>query len=395
MQKFLHHEPIAAGVFNMGHVTGSSTLEVWEPFLANTAQSLVLLVERMEGDYLALSPKMRKIYRQSDIELGLNYGQFMLRHLDQDLTSCLERTVPPVNLESITAFKISLAKHAKQAGAKLAEQVAAASYIQLQSQIDRDLAVLTEYFDAKQAEADRQAFNEWGRAALQYQLKYLNTTAGNEFFFTAYYREDGAKECGAVKSDVAGTLMSASTSAAVSESKPSIHQRRLYCLHTLPGAVADSLSSETDGGRLRVLKEKLESFNAKYKQVAAGSNSSNPSSAGAAGAGAGAGQAGPTVAPRTLSQPQFSEGDRPIDVGKADGSPSLFRYDVKPKNKISCIEPTVPDGDPQNMRATMLGSRGAWGSNEGCGPEAKVLADLQLDYQRKDCRSDRCELSLT
>ena len=87
----------------------------------------------------------------------------------------------------------------------------------------------------------------------------------------------------------------------------------------IPGAVADSLSSETDGGRLRVLKERVEAFNAKYKQVASGQSSSNPSSAGAVGSGAGTGQAGaagPTQAPRTLSQPQFSEGDRPIDVTK-------------------------------------------------------------------------------
>ena len=41
---------------------------------------------------------------------------------------------------------------------------------------------------------------------------------------------------------------------------------------------------------------------------------------------------------------------------KANGLPSLFRYDVKPKNKVSCIEPTVPDGDTQNLRATMLGA---------------------------------------
>ena len=52
--------------------------------------------------------------------------------------------------------------------------------------------------------------------------------------------------------------------------------------------MADSLSAETDGGRLRVLKEKVEAFNTKYKQVAQGSNSSTP---GSAAAGAGTGQA--------------------------------------------------------------------------------------------------------
>lgn len=42
--------------------------------------------------------------------------RFLLRHLDPDLEATLERTVPPVALEAVTAFKISLAKHAKQAG---------------------------------------------------------------------------------------------------------------------------------------------------------------------------------------------------------------------------------------------------------------------------------------
>ena len=68
MQKVIQHEPIASCIFNLGHTTSSSTLEVWEPFLANTTESLLLLVERMEGDYLALAPKMRKCYKQSDIE---------------------------------------------------------------------------------------------------------------------------------------------------------------------------------------------------------------------------------------------------------------------------------------------------------------------------------------
>lgn len=71
MQKFISHEPIANCIFNLGHATSSSSLEVWEPFLANTTESLLLLAERMEGDYMALAPKMRKCYKQSDIETQL------------------------------------------------------------------------------------------------------------------------------------------------------------------------------------------------------------------------------------------------------------------------------------------------------------------------------------
>ena len=79
MQKFIHHEPIANCIFNLGHVTSSSTLEVWEPFLANTRESLLLLVERMEGDYLALAPKMRKLYKQGDIETQLILGAMCMK----------------------------------------------------------------------------------------------------------------------------------------------------------------------------------------------------------------------------------------------------------------------------------------------------------------------------
>ena len=64
----------------------------------------------------------------------------------------------------------------------------------------------------------RHRFNEWGRAALQFQLKHLSTSSGNEYFFAGYYRDEGAKECGLVKSEVAGALMSATTLAAVSQS---------------------------------------------------------------------------------------------------------------------------------------------------------------------------------
>ncbi|CAK9099997.1 FO synthase subunit 1 [Durusdinium trenchii] len=71
MQKFMSHEPIANGVLNIGHVTKSPALEVWEPFLANTEEVLMLLLDWLEGDYTALTPKMRKSYKQSDIDASV------------------------------------------------------------------------------------------------------------------------------------------------------------------------------------------------------------------------------------------------------------------------------------------------------------------------------------
>lgn len=84
----------------------------------------------------------------------------------------------------------------------------------------------------------------------------------------------------------------------------------------IPGAVTEALSSESDGGRVSALKEKVEAFNTKYKKVAS-PTTSTPAGAGSAGtAGAGAAPPGPTVPARTLSQPQFSEGDTPFETGK-------------------------------------------------------------------------------
>ena len=59
-------------------------------------------------------------------------------------------------------------------------------------------------------------FNEWGRAVLQKQLDHLKTTAGHEYFFTAYYGPHEAAGCSDLRSDIAGTLMSAGAPMGVS-----------------------------------------------------------------------------------------------------------------------------------------------------------------------------------
>ena len=186
MGKVLTHEPIANGVLNVGWCSATNSCQVWEHQLVNTEEVLVLLTQRLEGDYNALAPKMRRAYKQADIEprihlnvffqssmahssslrkgfsvlvafslklrrrsgrrsrwLSLqlsfrksrsrfmayplvqhtvnalsNFGQlrFMLRHLDPDFQSSLERTVPPLDISMITAFKAALAKHSKEVG---------------------------------------------------------------------------------------------------------------------------------------------------------------------------------------------------------------------------------------------------------------------------------------
>ena len=62
MPKFITHEPLANNWFNMNHTTGSGHLQPWATALTNREELLLLLVDRMEKDFLALSPKMRKAY---------------------------------------------------------------------------------------------------------------------------------------------------------------------------------------------------------------------------------------------------------------------------------------------------------------------------------------------
>lgn len=38
-----------------------------------------------------------------------------------------------------------------------------------------------------------------------------------------------------------------------------------------------------------------------------------------------------------------------------DGVALNFRYDVKPKTRVSVFEPNRADGDPMNMRGTVIG----------------------------------------
>ena len=69
MLKVISHEPIASGLLNIGYSSaGTTALKVWDEVLTNTDATLSLLVARLEGDYVALAPKMRKQYKQSDIE---------------------------------------------------------------------------------------------------------------------------------------------------------------------------------------------------------------------------------------------------------------------------------------------------------------------------------------
>ena len=68
MQKFLPHECLSGGAFNLGHCTVLPQHKVWEDELMNTEEVLQLLLMRLEKDYATLHVKARKPYASKDIE---------------------------------------------------------------------------------------------------------------------------------------------------------------------------------------------------------------------------------------------------------------------------------------------------------------------------------------
>lgn len=70
MGKFLPHDSIANGSFNVSYNIVLPEFKVWEDLLTNSEEVLTLLVARLETDYLALNQKMRKAYASKDVEPG-------------------------------------------------------------------------------------------------------------------------------------------------------------------------------------------------------------------------------------------------------------------------------------------------------------------------------------
>ena len=69
MPRFITHEPLAQNLFNISHNTGGGPLQPWSRVLTNTEPLVRMLVARMESDYIALAPKMRKAWGK-EVESG-------------------------------------------------------------------------------------------------------------------------------------------------------------------------------------------------------------------------------------------------------------------------------------------------------------------------------------
>ena len=68
--KFVTHEAIGSGVFNKGYCSCSALQSPWAEHLTNDVRLLGTLLQRMEGDFLAMNVKLRKPWGTKDVVPG-------------------------------------------------------------------------------------------------------------------------------------------------------------------------------------------------------------------------------------------------------------------------------------------------------------------------------------
>lgn len=71
MNRFMHHDGLAAGLFNAG-ASNCAGFTAWENLLCNTDAILDLACSRLESDFLGQNAKMRKPYAMKDLAPGLD-----------------------------------------------------------------------------------------------------------------------------------------------------------------------------------------------------------------------------------------------------------------------------------------------------------------------------------
>ena len=71
MHKFLPHESVANGSFNLDHNTVLPQFKVWEDELGNSEETLFLLISRLEQDFRSLNPAMRKPWASKEVATGI------------------------------------------------------------------------------------------------------------------------------------------------------------------------------------------------------------------------------------------------------------------------------------------------------------------------------------
>lgn len=67
MHRFITHDPVAAGWFNLGKSSATHALSQWDAELVNTEEVLHLLCDRLLADYESLSVKMRRAWTSKEV----------------------------------------------------------------------------------------------------------------------------------------------------------------------------------------------------------------------------------------------------------------------------------------------------------------------------------------
>lgn len=70
MGKFMSHEPLAQGMFNIPYNCAYTSVGAWKDVLENTEPILLLLCDRMESDWQNLAPRMRKHWQAGQVDAG-------------------------------------------------------------------------------------------------------------------------------------------------------------------------------------------------------------------------------------------------------------------------------------------------------------------------------------
>ena len=76
MQKFILHEPVAQGWFNLGKSSSVASTNAWETDLCSTDAVLELLMTRLLSDFESLAPRMRKAWSSKEVEPCLPFRPF-------------------------------------------------------------------------------------------------------------------------------------------------------------------------------------------------------------------------------------------------------------------------------------------------------------------------------
>ena len=66
--RFILHDGIAAGIFNVDYRGVAGSLGAWEKHLWNTQETIDLMLRRMRSDFESLAPKMRKPWSQQQLD---------------------------------------------------------------------------------------------------------------------------------------------------------------------------------------------------------------------------------------------------------------------------------------------------------------------------------------